>query len=89
MFDKVVKRRNGENLNSFALRFRGLAAEHLMRAGTSNSEQIGEVLAISLLNNANISESNLNQAKLQLIAMAQQNISNDEDIRMMITNDSL
>ena len=76
------KRRNGENLNSFALRFRGLATEHLMRAGTSNSEQIVEVLAISLLNNAN-----LNQAKLQLIAMAQQSISNNEENRLMITNE--
>ena len=58
-----------------------------MRADTSNSKQIEEVLAFFLLNNANLSESNFNQAKLQLIAMKQQNISNNEETTMMITNE--
>ena len=72
-FNKVTacKKRKGEDLTSFASRFRGLAAEHLMHAGATSSSQIGEVLSITLLNNAALSEGTLTNAKLQLIALAE------------------
>ena len=71
-FNKVTscRRRQSENLNHFVSRFRGLAAEHLMRAGTTQSSQIGEVLAITLLNNADLPEGTLTNSKLQLISLA-------------------
>ena len=60
-----------EKLSSFVLWFRGLAAKHLLHANTSSSSQIGEVLAITLLNNANLEDGTLTNAKLQLIAHAE------------------
>ena len=42
-----------------------------MHGGLSSSSQVGEVLAITLLNNANLSEETLTSAKLQLISLAQ------------------
>ena len=65
------KRKKNEELVSFVSRFQGLAAEHLMHAGPSNSSQIGEVLAITLLNNADLAEQALTNAKLQLISHAE------------------
>ena len=72
-FNKVTscKRKGNEDLNRFVSRFRGLAAEHLMRAGSSNHSQIGKVLAIALLNIASLSEASLTNAKLGLIGMAE------------------
>ena len=65
-------RRRNEDLRSFVSRFRGLAADHLMHGALSSSSQVGEVLAITLLNNANLSEETLTSAKLQLIALAKE-----------------
>lgn len=42
-----------------------------MHSRASTSSQIGEVLAITLLNNANLEEGTLNNAKLQLISLAE------------------
>ena len=66
------RRRRNEDLRAFVPRFRGLAADHLMHGGLSSSSQVGEVLAITLLNNANLSEETLTNAKLQLIALAKE-----------------
>ena len=64
--------RRNEDLLAFVSRFRGLGADHLMHGGLSSSSQVGEVLAIKLLNNANLREETLTNAKLQLIALAKE-----------------
>ena len=55
-FNKVTscRRLKNEDVRTFISRFQGLAAEHLMHAGETSSSQIGEVLAITLLNNADL-----------------------------------
>lgn len=57
-FQDVMQRRrsSSESLMSFATRFRSKASRHLSDAHTSPSSQFGEVLAITLLNNANLDE---------------------------------
>ena len=50
------KRKKNEELASFVSRFQVLAADHLMHAGPNNSSLIGKVLAITLLNNADLAE---------------------------------
>lgn len=72
-FNKVESFRRGkeENLNRFVDRFRGLASDQLMHAGASSSSQIGEVLAITLLNNANLEEGILANANMQLTSLAE------------------
>ena len=42
-----------------------------MNSNASTSSQIGEVLEITLLNNANLEEGTLTNAKLQLISLAE------------------
>lgn len=63
-------RKNNERLPLFVSRFHGLASEHLMIADESPSSTVGEVLAITLLNNANLPQSTLINAKSELIKMA-------------------
>lgn len=58
----------GESLSSFVSRFHGLASEHLMISNATASSQVGEVLAITLLNNARLPDSTLTNAKLELIS---------------------
>ena len=72
-FNKVTscKRKGNKDLNRFVSTFRGLAAEHLMRVGSSNHSQIGEVLAVTLLNNSSLFEASLTNAKLRIIIMAE------------------
>ena len=72
-FNQVTNCRRGRNedLGAFVSRFRGLAADHLMHGGLSPASQVGEVLAITLLNNANLSEDTLSNAKIQLINHAE------------------
>ncbi len=65
------RKRKGEDLNSFASRFRRLAADYLLHAGSTSSSQVGEVPAITLLNNAALSDDTLKIAKLQLIALSE------------------
>ncbi len=50
------RRRMNEVLQTFASKFRGLAAEHIMHCGSDALAQTGEVLAIPLVNNAKVSE---------------------------------
>ncbi len=52
-------------------RFTGLVSEHLIQAGSSPASKVGEVLAITLLNNANVGDTALSSAKIQLINAAQ------------------
>ena len=71
-FNKVTgcRKKKGDDLSTFVSRFHGLAAEHLMNAGSKDSSQVGEVLAITLLNNAALSNGTLTNTKFQLIALA-------------------
>lgn len=64
-------RDSNEKLSSFVSRFGGLAANHLLHANTSWSSQIGELLGITLLNNAIVEERTLTNANLQLISHAE------------------
>lgn len=72
-FNKVTscERKQKEDLTMFVSRFRGLAADHLVQVNASSSSQIGEVLAITLLNNAKLAEGTLTNAKMSLIALAE------------------
>lgn len=65
------RRRGSESLSSFVSRFRGLTADHRLHVRLSVSSQVSKILAIKLLNNANLSDETLTNAKLQLIALAQ------------------
>ena len=65
------QRRGSESLSSFVSRFRGLAADHFLHLEVSASSQVIEILAITLLNNASLSDETLTNAKLQLIALVQ------------------
>ena len=82
-FNKVTScvRRNNEHLNRFVDRFRGVASEHLMHAGASSSSQIGEVLAITMLNNAKLEEGTLTNAKMQLIGLAESRLVKNNGAR--------
>ncbi len=64
-------RRPSESLSSFVTRFTGLASEHITQAGSSPKSKVGEVLAITMLNNANLWDTTLSSAKIQLINAAQ------------------
>lgn len=80
-FNKVSAcvRHKSEDLSAFVSRFRGLAAEHMMHAGVSSNSQVGEILAITLLNNSNLSEETLSNAKMQLVGMAQSKANDPND----------
>ncbi len=71
-FNRVsnCRRKKNESLSSFVSRFSGLASEHLMHADASPNSKIGEVLAITLITNANLGETTHQSAKIQLISAA-------------------
>ena len=71
--DEVMscKSEKSEELGFFVQPFQGLAADHLIHAVPGNSSQIGKVLAITLLNNANLAEQTLANGKLQLVSHAE------------------
>ena len=83
-FNKVksCRRLKNEDVRTFISRLQGSSAEHLMHAGETPSSQIGEVLAITLLNNADLEERTLTNAKLQLIGFprARRNSSKGADM---------
>lgn len=86
-FNKVssLKRSKNEDLSMFVSRFRGAAAEHLQQTSSSPSSQIGQVMAITLLNNANLDENVLTNAKLQLIALAEERAKQEqEDVTKLV-----
>lgn len=68
--DKTCACPNNEDLSAFVPRFRELAADHPIHAVVATNSQIGEILAITLLSNSNISEETLSNAKMQLLSMA-------------------
>lgn len=80
-FNKVIncRRKPSEDLKMFLARYRGLEAEHLMRVGASSSSQVSEVLAITLLKNANLSDAILTIAKMKLIRFAEEHKNPHDD----------
>lgn len=72
-FNKVSTDRcdKHEYLQTFALRLESVAAEHMRHAGVDKSAHTGEVLAIHLLNKANLNDSTLTNAKLYLFKLAE------------------
>ena len=71
-------RKKDERLSLFASRFRGLAGKHLRYCGVSPYSQTGQVLAITLLNNARLDDVVLTNAKMQLISLAQTRAEKEE-----------
>lgn len=71
-YSKVTtcRRKKNEDLPVFVSTDCGLAADHLMHSRVTSGSQIARVLAITLLNNVNLEEGTLTNAKLQLIALA-------------------
>lgn len=65
------RRNRHEKFSTFVLRFQCLAVNHFLPTNALSSSQIGEVLAITLFNNANLEEVILTNAKLQLISHAE------------------
>lgn len=63
-------RGSNETLLQFAICFNARASKHLLRAHTSPSSQVGKLFAITLLNNAQLDESTLTNAKSDLINRA-------------------
>lgn len=59
-------------MSTFFSSFRGAAAEHLPQSSSSPSPQIGQVMAITLLSNANLDVNVLINTKLQLINLAEE-----------------
>lgn len=73
------RRGNKETLPVFVSRFRGLAAKHLLHAKVSSSSQIGEVLAVTLLNNCNLDDNTLVNATSALLALADAREASQKD----------
>ena len=65
-------------MSAFAMRFRGLPGKHLRYCGASSSSQTGQVLAITLLNNAKLDDILLTNEKMQLISLAEARSKDDE-----------
>jgi hypothetical protein len=61
------KRGTTERLSTSVSRFWGLASTHLMLAQASQDYQLGEMLAIVLINNSTLDANTLASAKLELI----------------------
>jgi hypothetical protein len=60
-----------ERLSTFVSRFWGIATTHLMHAQASQDSQLGEMLAIVLINNDTLDANTLASAKLELIRAAE------------------
>ncbi len=60
-------RKSDESLSSIVTRLTCLASEHLVQAGSSPTSNVGKVLAITMLNNANLDEATLSIAKIEFI----------------------
>lgn len=65
-FTSYHRKLNGE-FAVFVYRFRTLDDTHLEHKNASPSSQIGQLLAITLLNNANLDENTLTQCQLQRV----------------------
>lgn len=60
------------NIKAFADRFSGLTPAHFEHVSAITSFQVGQVLAVTVLNNANLEESSLTSTKLQLIFLTEE-----------------
>lgn len=86
-FNKALslRRSKNEDLSLLISPFRGVAAEHIQQTGSCSSSQIVQVLAIILLNNANLDENVLTSANLQRIAFAGKSAKQEqEDVNKLV-----
>ncbi len=84
-------RQKNESLSSFVSRFSSLASDHLIHAGASPNSNVGEVLAITLLEHANLHDTTHQSAKMQLInatKMGNPDANSAEDKRHCELDDS-
>lgn len=82
------KRRRNADLRVFVARFRSFAADHLMHVGVSTASQLSETLAITLLNNALLSEETLTNAVLQLVALAESRKQPEPEDGVLVSRDA-
>lgn len=68
----ICERQNNEDSPAFVSRFCGVAADHLMHEGVASNFKFVEIIAIMLLNDSNLSEEDLSNANIQLVAMAEE-----------------
>lgn len=69
---KWCERKNNGDLTMFILRLGVIAADQLVQVIASSSSQIGEVLAITLLDNAKLIGGTITNAKISLISRAEE-----------------
>ena len=72
-------RQKNEKLVVFASRLCDLAGKHLRQTGTSSASQTGQMLAITLLNNAKLDDVTLINAKMQLVRLAKDREAKEEE----------
>ena len=72
-------RQKNEKLVVFASRLCDLAGKHLRQTGTSSASQTGQMLAITLLNNAKLDDVTLINAKMQLVQLAKDREAKEEE----------
>jgi hypothetical protein len=65
------KRGTTQRLSTFVSLFWGLSSTHLMHAQASQDSQLGEMLAITVINNSTLDANSLASAKLELIRAAE------------------
>lgn len=82
-------RRKNSELYFLVSRFQGLAAEHLMHANSSSSSQVGDVLAITLLNNSSLEECFWTQANRNIIQLAEQHARKEDKLEVLKVSKSL
>jgi len=73
------KRPRDMKFTTYVSKFMALASEHLIHTGGTSRSQVGEVLAFTLLNNANLEKATHQTAKMQLIQTATERQQSHED----------
>lgn len=85
-FNRISRRtlRKKDTINAFADSFRRFAATHLEGMNATLFSQIGQVLAISLLNNADLNVNTLTNAKIQLVSLVKDRCNSEMESPLMI-----
>lgn len=83
-FQRVMSCRQGkkETLKKFVSRFYGLSAKYMGHLGASPSSQTGQMLAITLLNNADLDETTSTNAMCRLLEMATTRVATPPQINI-------
>jgi len=86
LIDSFVKvqgcrRRKDQAIAPYVSKFVALASKHLIYSGATSESQVGEVMAITLLNNANLDRSTHQTATMQMIQTATQRLAGDDALQ--------